>query len=56
LHCACELRERLNAANESLHLAQRAIQAKDAGKLEAAMKEFRQSYGPVREAAKKSER
>jgi len=53
---ADDLRERLNAASESLHLAQRAIQAKDAGKLEAAMKEFRQSYGPVREAAKKSER
>jgi hypothetical protein len=51
-----DLRERLNATKESLREAQQAIQAKDAGKLEAAMKEFRQSYGPVREAAKKSER
>jgi hypothetical protein len=46
----------LNAANESLREAQQAIQAKDPERLEAALREFRQSYGPVREAAKKPQR
>jgi hypothetical protein len=53
---ADDLRERLKAANESLWEAQRAIEAKDVERLEAALREFRQSYGPVREAAKKPER
>jgi hypothetical protein len=53
---ADDLRERLKAANESLREAQRAIEAKDVERLEAALREFRQSYGPVREAAKKPER
>jgi len=53
---ADELRARLDAANESLRDARQAIQAKDAGRLEAALREFRQSYGPVLEAAKKPEK
>jgi hypothetical protein len=49
-----ECRALLNAANESLRQAQQAIQAKDAERLEAALRDFRKSYGPVQEAAKKS--
>jgi hypothetical protein len=51
-----ELQARLNAAKESLREAQQAIQAKDTERLQAAVRAFRKSYGPVREAAIKPER
>jgi hypothetical protein len=49
-----ELRVLLEAAAQSLRQAQQAIQAKDAERLEAALRDFRKSYRPVQEAAKKS--
>ena len=49
-----ELRVLLEAAAQSLRQAQQAIQAKDAEQLEAALRDFRKSYRPVQEAAKKS--
>jgi len=49
-----ELRGLLDAAHESLRQAQQAIQAKDVEGVEAALRDFRKSYHPLREAAKKS--
>jgi hypothetical protein len=51
-----ELRADVKAAGESLGEAQQAIRDKDAGRLEAAMKGFRQAFGPVREAARRAAR
>jgi hypothetical protein len=49
-----ELRAQVKATNESLEEAQQAIQAKDAGRLEAALKKFHEAYGPIRAAATKA--
>jgi hypothetical protein len=49
-----ELRALLEAAAQSLRQAQQAIQARDADQLQAALRDFRKSYRPVQEAAKKS--
>lgn len=46
-----ELRARLKSASERLAEAQQAIRDKDAGRLAAALKQFREVYGPVRDAA-----
>jgi hypothetical protein len=46
-----DLRAHLKAADESLAEAQRAIQAKDAERLKAALQKFREQYGPVAQAA-----
>jgi len=49
-----ELRALLEAAAQSLRQAQQAIQAKDPERLETALQDFRKSYRPVQEAARKS--
>jgi hypothetical protein len=49
-----ELRKQVKSAGENLRAARQAIEAKDADGLEQALKEFRQSYGPVREASRRS--
>ncbi len=51
-----ELRAHLRAASESLGDARRAIEDKDAARLETALAAFRESYGAVSEAAKKVRR
>jgi len=48
-----ELRSQLKAARNWLWEAQKASWAKDGERLETAMEKFRQSYGPVRAAARK---
>jgi hypothetical protein len=48
-----ELHSQMRSASESLREARNAIDAKDAGKLEAALDGVRKSYGPVRDAAKR---
>lgn len=48
-----ELRAQLKAASASLRKAQQAILEKDAGQLESALQEFRKSYEPVQQAAKR---
>jgi hypothetical protein len=52
-HGVDELRERLKSASECLREAQQAIQEKDGGRLEAALRKFHEVYGPVRETATK---
>jgi hypothetical protein len=49
-----ELRAQMKSADENLRAVRQAIEAKDANRLGTALKEFRQSYGPVREAARRS--
>jgi hypothetical protein len=51
---ASELRAQVTAALQCLHEAQQAIRDKDAGRLEAALKKFHESYGPVADAAGKA--
>jgi hypothetical protein len=46
-----ELRSQLEATNDRLREAQDAIREKDPERLKAALQKFRESYGPVREAA-----
>jgi hypothetical protein len=50
-----ELRAQLKTANEDLLEARTAAREKDAERRLQALQKFRQSYGPVREAAKRSE-
>jgi hypothetical protein len=47
------LRAKLKAANGYLMVAQQAAQEKDAGRVEAALRTFRELYGPVAKAAAK---
>ena len=47
-----ELQAHLKAASDSLQTVRQAIDAKDEGRLNAALVGFRKSFGPVREAAK----
>jgi hypothetical protein len=49
-----ELREQVWAARDALTPVQQAIREQDAGRLDAALKEFRKAYGPVREAARQA--
>jgi hypothetical protein len=50
-----ELRAHQESAMENLAEAQQAIRGKDAERLKAAPQKFQQSFGPLREAAKKRE-
>jgi hypothetical protein len=51
-----ELRAKLKAAHASFREAQQAIDQKDSGQLEAELQKFRESYGAIQEAAKRSAR
>jgi hypothetical protein len=51
-----ELRADLKTAQGSLQEALQAIRDKDAGRLEASLKQFHQAYNPVREAAQRAQR
>jgi hypothetical protein len=47
------LRAALEHARDGLTVAQQAIREKNAAELETAMQNFRNAFGPVREAARK---
>ena len=51
-----DLRAQVKSALGSLRVAQRAMTAKDASGVEAALAEIRQAMGPVREASRKPAR
>jgi hypothetical protein len=48
-----ELRAQVRAAHERLRAAQQALVAKDPGRVHAALGEFRESFGPVRDASRR---
>ena len=50
------MREQLQAVNDDLRATRQAIAGQDIGRLETSLRQLRQSYGPVREAAKRLSR
>jgi hypothetical protein len=51
-----DLRAQVKAAHDNLRAAQQAMAAKDAGRLEAVLTDFRKAFAPVGEVSKRPAR